>query len=185
VRTRLRTYRGEQSRPIPVWNGILEHRDRIGEALWEFLWCLDRVTVERNEIGLIFGGAPVKLETIVGDLKSDKESTRRHLKKLEAAKYIRTRRTPYGQVIEVLNSKKFGIWGKEKPQNTVSLPVEKPTSESEKPQSAVSKEDHASKSSSSGRHAFDEPGTVDTYRLEPTGRRCRLPEILGDRLRQS
>ena len=148
--SRGRTYRGEPSRPIPVWNGVLEHRDRIGEALWEFLWCLDRITEERNGIGLVFGGAPVKLGRIVADLKGDKESVRRHLKKLEKDKYIRMRRTPYGQVIEVLNSKKFGIWGKEKPQSGVSPGVEKPTyesekpiGESEKPQSAVSKEDHA------------------------------------------
>jgi hypothetical protein len=147
--TGARSYRGEPSRPIPVWNGVLEHRDRIGEALWEFLWCLDRVTLESNGLGLVFSGAPVKLETIIADLKGDKETVRRHLKKLVDGKYIRARRTPYGQVIEVLNSKKFGIWGKQKPHFAVSPPGEKPTGESEKltyesekPQSAVSKEDH-------------------------------------------
>ncbi len=148
-----RLYHGQRSHPIPVWNGILEHRPRIGEALWEFLWCLDRVTVERDGIGLVFGGAPVKLERIITDLGGDKETARRHIKKLESGKYIRTRRTPYGQVIEVLNSRKFGVL--QKPQSAVSLVGEKLTGELEKPiyeaekpiyepeklQKAVSKED--------------------------------------------
>jgi hypothetical protein len=141
-----RLYRGIQSHAIPVWNGIFEHRKKIGEALWEFLWCLDRITSERDAIGLVFGGAPVKIERIIADLGGDKESIRRHLKKLESGKYIRTRRTPYGQVIEVLNSRKFGVF--QKPQSAGSLTGEKPTGErekpiyeSEKPQSAVSKED--------------------------------------------
>lgn len=166
-----RTYRGEPSRPIPVWNGVLEHRDRIGEALWEFLWCLDRITLERNGIGLVFGGTPVKLERIVADLKGGKETVRRHLGKLVDGKYIRMRRTPYGQVIEVLNSKKFGIWGKEKPQSDVSPPgvkpigePEKPTGGSEKPQSDVSKEDHARTMQEA---AAEKPAAAASTDLEP------------------
>ena len=119
-----RRYRGKQSRPIPIWNGLFEHRDRIGPALWEFLWCIDGITEERNDIGLVHGGAPVKAERIAGDLNRDKETVRRHLCKLADEKYIRTRRTPYGLVIEVLHSKKFGIWrtwSKQKPQIAVSL----------------------------------------------------------------
>jgi len=145
-----RKYGDKDSHPIPLWNGIFEHYGRIGDALWEFLWCLDAITKEKDGIGLVLGGSPVKLKRIVADLKADKETVRRHLKNLADEHYIRVRRTPYGQVIEVLNSKKFGIWRKEKPQNTVSLPQEKPIYESEKlihepekPQNAVSKEDSA------------------------------------------
>jgi len=145
-----RKYGEKESRPIPLWNGVFEHHDRIGDALWEFLWCIDAITKEKDGIGLVLGGAPVKLKRIVADLKADKETVRRHLKNLAEEHYIRVRRTPYGQVIEVLNSKKFGIWRKEKPQNTVSQPIEKPIHEPEKPihepekpQNAVSKEDSA------------------------------------------
>jgi hypothetical protein len=145
-----RKYGEKDSHPIPLWNGVFEHYDRIGDALWEFLWCVDAITKEKDGIGLVLGGAPVKLKRIVADLKADKETVRRHLKNLADENYLRVRRTPYGQVIEVLNSKKFGIWHKEKPQNTVSPPIEKPIREHEKPihepekpQNAVSKEDSA------------------------------------------
>jgi hypothetical protein len=117
-----RTGDGKQSYPIPIWNGIFEHYDRIGDAIWEFLWCIDKVTVERDGVGMVLGGAPVKLEKIVAELKgSRKETVRLHFKRLVTEKYLMMRRTPYGQVIGVLNSKKFDIWKrKEKPQGTVS-----------------------------------------------------------------
>jgi hypothetical protein len=150
VKNHCRKYGDKDSHPIPLWNGVFEHYKRIGDALWEFLWCIDAITKEKDGVGLVLGGSPVKLERIVADLKGDKESVRRHLKRLAAENYLRMRRTPYGQVIEVLNSKKFGIWRKEKPQNAVSLSREKPIHESEKPiherekpQNAVSKEDSA------------------------------------------
>jgi len=146
-----RKYGEKDSHPNPFWNGIFEHYDRIGDALWEFLWCIDAITREKDGVGLVLGGAPVKVTRIVGDLrKSDRETVRRHLKHLVDEKYIRSRRTPYGQVIEVLNSKKFDIWKKEKPQNAVSPPEEKHIyvrekhiHVREKPQNAVSKEDSA------------------------------------------
>lgn len=145
-----RKYGEKDSHPIPLWNGVFEHYERIGDALWEFLWCIDAITKEKDGIGLVLGGAPIKLKRIAGDLKADKETVRRHLKDLADENYIRVRRTPYGQVIEVLNSKKFGIWHREKPQNAVSPTLEKPKFESEKPkfesekpQNAVSKEDSA------------------------------------------
>jgi len=57
------------------------------------------------------------LRTIVDALKgSRKETVRRHMDSLERENYIRRRRTPFGHVIEVLNSRKFGIWKKEKPK---------------------------------------------------------------------
>jgi hypothetical protein len=122
-----RKYLGKPSYPIAVWNGILEHRDRMGSAVWEFLWCLDRVTREKDGVGLVLGGKPVKIQEIVDGCRgSDPETVRLHLKILDDRKYIRRRRTPYGYSIEVLNSRKFGIWRTEKPQNTDSLQAEKP-----------------------------------------------------------
>ena len=148
-----RKYGEKDSHPIPLWNGVFDHYDRILGALWEFAWCIDRVTEERDGIGIVLGGAPVRLKTIADALRgSKKETVRRHMDRLEEQGYIRRRRTPYGHVIEVLNSRKFEIWkpSKEKPQNDVSPPVEKPIygSEkpiggSEKPQKVVYKEDSA------------------------------------------
>jgi hypothetical protein len=143
-----RKFGKKDSHPLPFWNGGFEHYERIGDALWEFLWCIDAITNEKDGIGLVLGGTPVKLQRIVSDLKgADKETVRRHLKRLADRQYIRVRRTPYGQVIEVLNSKKFKIWKKEKPQNAVSEKhiheSEKHIHEREKLQNAVSKEDSA------------------------------------------
>ncbi len=105
-----RRFREKASHPIPVWNGLFEHRKRIDSAIWVFLWLLDAITEEKDGLGLVHGGAPVRSSTIASELKFDLWTVRHHLKELERAKYISRRRTPYGHVIEVLNSRKFGIW---------------------------------------------------------------------------
>lgn len=105
-----RRYRGAQSRAIPVWNGVLEHRQRIDSAIWVFLWCLDAITEEKDGVGLIHGGAPVKIRTIAEALGFDGWTVRHHLHRLTQGGYIRRRRTPYGYVLTVANSRKFGIW---------------------------------------------------------------------------
>lgn len=131
-----RKYGDRESHSFPIWNGVFEHYIHIGDAFWEFAWCIDKITEESNGVGVVLGGSPVKLEKISSALKgSRKETVRRHMNWLEKGKYIRRRRTPYGHVIEVLNSCKFDIWKrpKEKPQNDVSPRVEKPIHESEKP----------------------------------------------------
>jgi hypothetical protein len=146
-----RKYGEKESRPVPIWNGIFEHYGRIGDALWEFEKCIDWITEERDGVGIVLGGKPIKVSAIVAAIKgSKKETVRRHMDTLEREKFIRRRRTPYGHVIEVLNSRKFGIWKKEKPQNDVSLteekPIhgsEKPTGGSEKPKNSINKEDAA------------------------------------------
>jgi hypothetical protein len=172
-----RKYGEKDSHPIPLWNGVFEHYDRIGEALWEFAWCVDKITEERDGVGLVLGGAPVKTGTIASGLKgSNRETIRRHMDTLEAERFIRRRRTPYGHVIEVLNSRKFGIWKREKPQNDVSQPHEKQQNEvslalekhihvSEKPQKVVYKEDSAE--DSAVRDAAEEPAPAAFDTLNP------------------
>ena len=104
-----RRYRGEPSRPLPLWNGILEHFDAMGMSIWLYIWCLDRITREEDGIGFVFGGAPVKVEQIAKELGRSDRALRRDLKTLKS-RYLRLRWTPYGYVIHVLNSRKFGIW---------------------------------------------------------------------------
>ncbi len=111
-----RRFNGRQSYPLVVWSGLLEHRERMGSAIWEFIWCLDRITREEDGIGFVNGRAPVKAQQIardfrkMGDKTVDEQTVRVNLKKLKEEGYLRLRRTPYGQVIEVMNSLKFGIW---------------------------------------------------------------------------
>ncbi|MCH7986006.1 MAG: hypothetical protein IH847_05405 [Acidobacteria bacterium] len=109
-----RKFGEKQSYPFPVWNGLFEHRKRLKSAIWEFLWCLDAITNEKDGVGLVHGGAPVKIERIAADLKVDEKTVRLNLQKLAQEGYLKLRRTAYGYVVHVLNSFKFGIWSREK-----------------------------------------------------------------------
>jgi hypothetical protein len=92
-----------------VWNGILEHFPQMGMAIWLFLWCLDKIIYEQDGVGHVLGGAPVKVAKIAAELARSERAIRRDFGDLRS-KYLKLRWTPYGYVIEVLNSQKFGIW---------------------------------------------------------------------------
>jgi hypothetical protein len=109
-----RRFGQKESFPFPLWNGLLEHRKRLGSAIWEFLWCLDKITAEKDGIGFVWHGAPVKARQVAADLQEEERLARCNLQKLQRQGYVQLRRTPYGQVIEVPNSFKFGIWGEQK-----------------------------------------------------------------------
>ena len=117
IRGNGRKFGEKQSYPFPVWNGLFEHRKRLKSAIWEFLWCLDAITNEKDGVGLVHGGAPVKIERIAADLKVDEKTVRLNLQKLAREGYLKLRRTAYGYVVHVLNSFKFGIWSREKPMD--------------------------------------------------------------------
>lgn len=104
-----RQYRGAPSHPLPVWNGILEHLPQMGMAIWLYLWCLDKITYEQDGVGHVLGGAPIKVGKIAEELGRSPRAVRRDFKLLRS-RYLKLRWTPYGYVIEVLNSQKFGIW---------------------------------------------------------------------------
>lgn len=83
-----------------------EHQKKIGTAIWEYLWCLNKMTKINNDgLGVILGGKPVKLEDI--ETYRDLKSKRRSMLKLEKEGYITSRRTPYGKVLFVTKPKKF------------------------------------------------------------------------------
>ncbi len=103
----------------------MEHCGRIGSALWEFVWCLDKITEERDGTGIVLGGAPVKIRQIAADLDRGEHTVRRNLDRLEGENYISRTRTPYGFSIRVRNSQKFQIWSKkENVINGQSVPKE-------------------------------------------------------------
>lgn len=111
-----RRFGEKESHFIPVWNGLLEHREKVGTAIWEFFWLLDKITREvydpsgsGRKIGHVLGLKPVRADEIARDQKVDERSVRRALDRLEAGGYIRRVRTPHGFRIEVLNSHKFGL----------------------------------------------------------------------------
>jgi hypothetical protein len=104
-----RKYGDRSSHPIYVWNGILEpkHREKIGPALWEFLWCINRTTKEPGGVGFVLGGKPVTYEEIAEEFGIPKRTARRHILRLARNGYIILIRTPHGYSIRVPNSCKF------------------------------------------------------------------------------
>lgn len=98
---------------FPVFTGILtkEHKENIGPALWEFLWLVAKTTKEVTKngetIGVVLGGKPIKISELANDLGSNERSVRRNLSRLKEHNYVKTTRTPYGEVYKVRNSKKF------------------------------------------------------------------------------
>ena len=105
-----RKFGERQSYPFPVWSGLLEHRDRIKTAIWTYLWLLDKITTEKDGLGVVNYGKRVRVGDIATDLSSDEKTIRIHLEVLVKGGYIKLRPARYGRVIEVCNSSKFGIW---------------------------------------------------------------------------
>lgn len=97
----------------------------MGDSVWLFMWFLDKMTIidsEKGE-GKVLGGKPIKYEDVKDDLGISRSTYIRWLSVLRKWKYLKTLRTPYGQVITVLKAKKrFGRSSKndtsEKPEMT-------------------------------------------------------------------
>ena len=79
----------------------------MGNALWEYLWLISKVTKEENEIGYVLGGRPLQIEEIAKELNKSWHTVQRNLKTLEKHKYIKITKVPYGILITINKSKKF------------------------------------------------------------------------------
>lgn len=100
---------------FPTYIGLLspEHREKIGPALWEFLWFISRTTKEFQEgeekLGIVLGGKPIKLKEISEDLGISERTVKRNVSRLKQEGYIESKRAPYGEIYQVKKSKKFKI----------------------------------------------------------------------------
>jgi hypothetical protein len=121
----------------PMWGGLLtaEHRDRMGSAVWEYMWTIVRTTkeIERDGRcwGLVRGGAPVKIEEIAAECGWDPRTVRRNLARLQVGGYLELKRAPYGLIISVAQSRK---WNKLKAD---ALPGDRPEVTGDRPKMAV------------------------------------------------
>lgn len=91
---------------ISISNGLLEgkHRDKMGTAVWEYMWCIDKVTkIDEDGTGWVLGGKPMKLSEISA---MSENTTSRNLNKLEENGYINLKHTSYGVIITVNKAKK-------------------------------------------------------------------------------
>lgn len=95
---------------INISNGLIKdgHRKRMGTAVWEYLWCIDKITkIDDKGKGWVLGGKPINLIDIADGIGTDAVSA--NLQKLEEEGYIEKQRTPYGIRIFVCKAKKrFG-----------------------------------------------------------------------------
>jgi len=97
---------------IYVKNDLLEpkHRKAMGTAIWEYLWCLDKMTsITEEGIGRVLGGRPIKLREIKKDIGITEKSISCNINKLEKAGYLKLTHAPYGVIIYIIKAKKkFG-----------------------------------------------------------------------------
>ena len=78
------------SRPISVSNSILKRRKELGDAIWTWLWLVDRTTqftvMSSGHLeGLVSDGDKVEAATIAEDLDLSTREVKRHIAVLSKA----------------------------------------------------------------------------------------------------
>ncbi|MEK6882892.1 MAG: hypothetical protein AABY22_24930 [Nanoarchaeota archaeon] len=94
---------------IEITNNLLDpkHRKKMGTAVWEFMWCLDKITrIDEEGKGWILGGKPINLKDIKDELGIVEHNISKNLNKLKREGYLDLLRTPYGLVIKLWKAKK-------------------------------------------------------------------------------
>jgi hypothetical protein len=88
-----------------------EHRRRIGIAIWEFAWLIDRQFKPKNggaDNGLVLNGEAITGSRIAADLGLSIRTVQRNLETLEAEKYIRAEEIPgVGKRYFIANPKRW------------------------------------------------------------------------------
>ncbi len=97
---------------IPVWNGIFKHCRRMREAIWFFLYLIDKTTEEfdsadGSRTGSILGGMPCRDQDAASALGRSERTIRAWRNQLAKLGYIVQKRTPIGYVITLAKSKKW------------------------------------------------------------------------------
>jgi DNA-binding MarR family transcriptional regulator len=115
------------SYPFDMYSGIFEpkHYDRIGSALWLFIWCISSTTREevKDDVtwGLVLGNKPVKLADLAEPFGVDEKTVSRWIKTLVKYDYLKSTRTHHGLILKIKNSKKF----LKKTDKIVQIPIDK------------------------------------------------------------
>jgi len=94
---------------IEITNNLLDpkHRNKMGISVWEFMWCLDKITlVDEEQIGWVLGKKPIQLKEIRKDIGITEQNISKNLNKLQRDGYITLKHTKYGIIISVNKAKK-------------------------------------------------------------------------------
>ena len=106
---------------IPVSCGIFDrqHIQGIGEALWLFLWLINRTTSEVDcpggRLGIVLYGNSITSRSIASELCCTSRTIRRQLQLLVDGNYIDLDKTATGQIIRVKKSMKWIARGQPAP----------------------------------------------------------------------
>ena len=104
----------ESTFAIPISSGIFAHCQKIGIAIWVFIWMIDRTTrevvsEEGCAEGMVYNGKPVRARDIARDLGMAIRTVHAHIEQLIAAGYLS--RIDYGEGLpsgySVVRSKKW------------------------------------------------------------------------------
>jgi hypothetical protein len=79
---------------IPISSGLLAHCQKIGIAVWVFLWMIDRTTKEVATTdgyaeGLVYGGRAIRAQEIGLELEMPARTIQAHLDRLVTFGYLR------------------------------------------------------------------------------------------------
>jgi len=93
---------------IEISNGLLEpkHQQSMGSAVWEFMWCLNKMTLIKEDYGWVLSKKPIKLEEIAKDIGKARNNISQNLIKLEKSGYLELTHAPYGIIIKINKAKK-------------------------------------------------------------------------------
>lgn len=89
---------------IYVKNDLLDpkHASQIGEAIWLYLWLLDKITsITEEGIGNTLNGKPIIDEDFVKEVGFSGKTYHRWLKKLKDSGYVNTKRSKNGNIITI------------------------------------------------------------------------------------
>lgn len=94
---------------IEITNNLLDpkHRKKMGTAVWEFMWCLDKITkIDEEQVGWVYGGKPINLKDISKEIGIAEPNVSKNLNKLEKQGYLELKHTTHGIVIKVWKAQK-------------------------------------------------------------------------------
>jgi hypothetical protein len=106
---------------VTISNDLLEdkHFEKMGNAVWLYMWLIDKMTEISEGIGIVSYGNPISLIDVRENFPTLNERTyQRMIKTLKDGGYINTAKAKYGLYITVNKPKKiFG--GKTRPDKSV------------------------------------------------------------------
>ncbi len=163
-------------RTFPVSAGLLEHKQRMGPAIWEFLFLVDGVTSDQPDghgefSGIVQYGNPLSADAVARALQESIDTAKVNLRKLSAEGYVtRQRVVGAGYRYTVVNSKKW-LWKRTNGQRVENPSTDKPIDLGNKPAADQVENPPSNKESKtllrqlkripSPRGEFDHPPSVD------------------------